>query len=208
MTTPGTDCHPFSHASRASRYYPRPQQMPWTSAGRICDGDRRTPTRAVRPPRRRRGRAQSARQRNPPLPRRRAGVHPGCGAALGGPARPLAGGLALAAAFPPAGSGRSRLRARAAGRGAVAAALRGSLLAPVFGLALFLPLLSWLINLAWYAWVALAVTEAVIFAVLAVGQWLLLGCVPGRWRWRAGGSAPRHCATAGPRAAFRGAGWR
>ena len=30
----------------------------------------------------------------------------------------------------------------------------------VFGLALFVPLLSWLINVAWYAWAALAGAEA------------------------------------------------
>ena len=44
----------------------------------------------------------------------------------------------------------------------------------VFGLALFVPLLSWLINLAWYAWAALAVAEAVIFALLTMGQQMLL----------------------------------
>ncbi len=44
----------------------------------------------------------------------------------------------------------------------------------VFGLALFVPLLSWLINVAWYAWAALAGAEAVIFAILCVGQRLLL----------------------------------
>ena len=44
----------------------------------------------------------------------------------------------------------------------------------VFGLAFFFPLLSWLVNVAWYVWVALAVAETVIFAVLTVGQWLLL----------------------------------
>jgi apolipoprotein N-acyltransferase len=43
-----------------------------------------------------------------------------------------------------------------------------------FGLALFVPLLSWLINVAWYAWAALAGAEAIIFAVLCVGQRLLL----------------------------------
>jgi apolipoprotein N-acyltransferase len=53
--------------------------------------------------------------------------------------------------------------------------LRGSLAAGfVFGLAFFIPLLSWLINLAWYAWIALALAEAVIFAVVTVGQRLLL----------------------------------
>ncbi len=44
----------------------------------------------------------------------------------------------------------------------------------LFGLALFVPLISWLINLAWYAWAALALAEAVIFALLAVGQRVLL----------------------------------
>jgi apolipoprotein N-acyltransferase len=89
----------------------------------------------------------------------------------------LTGGLALAAAFPPTGI----WPLAPAGPALLAVALwrrsfRGSLLAGlVFGLALFVPLLSWLVNLAWYAWVALAVTEAVIFAVLAVGQRVLLG---------------------------------
>ena len=87
--------------------------------------------------------------------------------------------------------------------------LRGSLAAGlVFGLAFFVPLLSWLINLAWYAWAALALAEALIFAVLAVGQRLLLNLrawpvAVARWwvaaealrdRWPYGGS--------------RGAGWR
>jgi apolipoprotein N-acyltransferase len=88
----------------------------------------------------------------------------------------LAGGLALAAAFPPMGI----WPLAPAGPALLAVALwrrslRASLLAGlVFGLAFFVPLLSWLVNLAWYAWWALAVTEAVIFAVLAVGQRLLL----------------------------------
>ncbi|HEY6276244.1 MAG TPA: apolipoprotein N-acyltransferase [Streptosporangiaceae bacterium] len=88
----------------------------------------------------------------------------------------LAGGLALAAASPPTGiwplapAGPALLVVALWRR-----SLRGSLLAGlVFGLALFVPLLSWLVNLAWYAWWALAVTEAVVFAVLAVGQRLLL----------------------------------
>ena len=89
----------------------------------------------------------------------------------------LAGGLALAAAFPPTGiwplapAGPALLAVALRQRG-----LRASLLAGlVFGLAFFVPLLSWLLNVAWYAWFALAVIEAVIFAVLAVGQRLLLG---------------------------------
>jgi apolipoprotein N-acyltransferase len=88
----------------------------------------------------------------------------------------LLGGLALSAAFPPLGIWplaavgpallvlalwRQRLRlAFAAGA--------------VFGLAFFLPLFSWVVNVAWYAWVALSVAEAVVFAALAAGQWLLL----------------------------------
>ena len=88
----------------------------------------------------------------------------------------LAGGLALAAAFPPAGiwplapAGPALLAVALRRRGLWACLLTGL----VFGLAFFVPLLSWLVNLAWYAWWALAVAEAVIFAVLAVGQRLLL----------------------------------
>ena len=88
----------------------------------------------------------------------------------------LTGGLALTAAFPPIGlwplapAGPALLAVALWRRG-----LRASLLAGlVFGLAFFVPLLSWLLNVAWYAWLALAVAEAVIFAVLAVGQRLLL----------------------------------
>jgi apolipoprotein N-acyltransferase len=88
----------------------------------------------------------------------------------------LTGGLALTAAFPPIGiwplapAGPALLAIALWRRG-----LRASLLAGlVFGLAFFVPLLSWLLNVAWYAWLALAVAEAVIFAVLAVGQRLLL----------------------------------
>jgi apolipoprotein N-acyltransferase len=45
----------------------------------------------------------------------------------------------------------------------------------VFGAAFFGPLISWLGNVAWYVWAALAVAETVSFAILAVGQRLLLG---------------------------------
>ena len=88
----------------------------------------------------------------------------------------LAGGLALAAAFPPAGFwplaavGPAALTValwRQRARLAVAAGA-------VFGVAFFFPLLSWLVNVAWYAWTALAVAETVIFALLVLGQWLLL----------------------------------
>jgi apolipoprotein N-acyltransferase len=88
----------------------------------------------------------------------------------------IAGGLALVAAFPPAGF----WPLAAAGPALLAVALwrrslRGSFAVGLgFGLAFFVPLLSWLINVAWYAWAALAVAEAVIFAVFAVGQRLML----------------------------------
>jgi apolipoprotein N-acyltransferase len=87
-----------------------------------------------------------------------------------------AGGAALFASFPPldlwplAAAGPALLVVALAGR-----SLRGSFgCGLVFGLALFAPLLSWLLNMAWYAWFALAGAEAVIFAILAVGQRLLL----------------------------------
>ena len=88
----------------------------------------------------------------------------------------VAGGLALYAAFPPIGIwplaavGPALLVVALAGR-----SLRASFCCGLaFGLALFVPLLSWLINVAWYAWGSLAVAEAVIFAILCVGQRLLL----------------------------------
>jgi apolipoprotein N-acyltransferase len=88
----------------------------------------------------------------------------------------VAGGLALFAAFPPFGVwplavlGPALLVVALAGR-----SLRGSFLCGLaFGLALFTPLLSWLFNEAWYVWFALSAALAVIFAVLAIGQRLLL----------------------------------
>ena len=88
----------------------------------------------------------------------------------------IAGGLALYASFPPADAwplavlGPALLVIALTGR-----SLRASFgCALAFGLAQFVPLLSWLINEAWYAWAALAGAEAVIFAVLAIGQRLLL----------------------------------
>ncbi len=88
----------------------------------------------------------------------------------------LLGGAALAAAFPPAGiwplaaAGPAVLAITLWGR-----SLRGALATGLaFGLGFFFPLLSWLVNVAWYAWTALAVAEAIVFAVLAVGQRLLL----------------------------------
>ena len=92
----------------------------------------------------------------------------------------VAGGAALVAAFPPAGF----WPLAAAGPALLVIALhrqglRASfLIGLVFGIAFFVPLLSWLVNVAWYAWAALAIAEAVIFGLLAVGQRLLLG-LPG-----------------------------
>jgi apolipoprotein N-acyltransferase len=88
----------------------------------------------------------------------------------------LAGGTSLALAFPPFGIwplavvGPALLVVALAGRG-----LRASFgCGLVFGLSFFFFLLTWLVNVAWYAWGALAVALAVIFAVLTVGQRLLL----------------------------------
>ncbi len=88
----------------------------------------------------------------------------------------VAGGLALYAAFPPVGAwplavlGPGLLVLALTGR-----SLRGSFgCGLAFGLALFVPLLSWLVNEAWYAWAALAGALALIFAVLAIAQRLLL----------------------------------
>jgi len=88
----------------------------------------------------------------------------------------VAGGLALYASFPPVGAwplavlGPALLVVALTGR-----SLRGSFgCGLAFGLALFMPLLSWLVNEAWYAWFGLAGALTVIFAVLAVGQRVLL----------------------------------
>ena len=102
--------------------------------------------------------------------------------ALGGFAAPwalllsLLGGLATYASFPPvdawplAAVGPALLVLALTGRrlrGAFACGL-------VFGLAFFVPLLSWLVNEALYVWFALAVALTLIFAVLVIGQRLLL----------------------------------
>ncbi|HVB45472.1 MAG TPA: apolipoprotein N-acyltransferase [Streptosporangiaceae bacterium] len=82
----------------------------------------------------------------------------------------LAAGLALAAAFPPVGiwplamTGPALLTLAVWRQGR----LRTFLLGLICGGAFFTALLSWLVNVAWYAWGALAVTETVIFAVLAL----------------------------------------
>ncbi len=92
----------------------------------------------------------------------------------------LAAGLLLAAAFAPVGAwplavvGPALLVVTLYGR-----SLRGAFaVGLVFGLAFFFPLVAWVINLAWFAWVGLAVASALIFAVFAVAQRLLLNL---RW---------------------------
>jgi len=88
----------------------------------------------------------------------------------------LAGGLALAAAFPPVGAWPLAI----AGPALLTVALWRRSLGPclvvglVFGAAFFVPLTSWLVNVAWYVWAALAVAQTLGFAVLTVGQRLLL----------------------------------
>jgi apolipoprotein N-acyltransferase len=88
----------------------------------------------------------------------------------------LAGGLATFASFPPLDVWPLAFL----GPGVLVVALAGRRLRSsfgcglVFGLALFVPLLSWLINVAWYAWAGLAGAEALIFAIVCVGQRLLL----------------------------------
>jgi len=95
----------------------------------------------------------------------------------------LAGGLLLAAAFPPLGvwplafAGPALLLIALHRRGLRASFCVGL----VFGIAFFVPLFSWVLNVAWYAWAALAISEAVIFGVLAIGQRLLLDAP--RWAW-------------------------
>ena len=88
----------------------------------------------------------------------------------------LAGGLALAAAFPPAGAwplaiGGPALLTVALWRRSLGASLVVGL---VFGAAFFVPLISWLVNVAWYVWAALAAAQMASFAVLTAGQRLLL----------------------------------
>lgn len=82
----------------------------------------------------------------------------------------LTAGLALAGAFPPAGfwplapAGPALLTLAVWGRRPLAA----SGYAACCGIAFFVPLLSWLVNLAWYPWLALAAIETVIFGLLAL----------------------------------------
>ncbi len=82
----------------------------------------------------------------------------------------VAAGLALAAAFPPVGA----WPAAALGPALLTLAVLGKRPAAAFGLGaacggvFFVTLLSWLVNVAWYAWVTLAVLETLIFAVLTL----------------------------------------
>ncbi len=82
----------------------------------------------------------------------------------------FAAGLALAGAFPPVGfwplaiAGPALLTLAVWGKGRLATFAAGLTCGAVF----FLALLSWLVNVAWYAWVTLTVVESVIFAVLAL----------------------------------------
>jgi len=78
----------------------------------------------------------------------------------------VAGGLALYASFPPVDAwplavlGPALLVLALTGR-----SLRGSFgCALAFGLAQFVPLLSWLVNEAWYAWAGLAGAEGDVAA--------------------------------------------
>jgi apolipoprotein N-acyltransferase len=92
----------------------------------------------------------------------------------------LVAGLLLAAAFPPFGLwpltfvSPALLVVALSGRSLRAAFTIGL----VFGLAFFFPLVAWVVNLAWFAWVALAIASALIFAVFAIAQRLLLNL---RW---------------------------
>ena len=92
----------------------------------------------------------------------------------------VAAGLLLAGAFPPYGGwplafvSPALLVVALQGRSLRAAFTVGLL----FGLAFFIPLVAWVINLAWFAWIALAIASALIFAVFTVAQRLLLNL---RW---------------------------
>ncbi|HEX5189935.1 MAG TPA: apolipoprotein N-acyltransferase, partial [Streptosporangiaceae bacterium] len=82
----------------------------------------------------------------------------------------VAAGLALAGAFPPFGF----WPLAAAGPALLVLAIWGKrrlatfTLALACGLVFFVTLLSWLVNVAWYAWLALGLAEALVFAVLAL----------------------------------------
>ena len=92
----------------------------------------------------------------------------------------IAAGLALAGAFPPVGVWPLAL----AGPALLTLAVWGKRALPAFGLGLacglvsFVGLLSWLVNVAWYAWAALAGLEALVFAVAVIALPALLRLRP------------------------------
>ncbi|HXT92281.1 MAG TPA: hypothetical protein VN714_23850 [Trebonia sp.] len=122
----------------------------------------------------------------------------------------LASGLLLAIAFPPVGAWPLAVLSPALfilvlyGR-----SLRGAFtVGLVFGLAFFFPLLAWVVNLAWFAWVALAIASALIFAVFTSRNGCYSTCAGGRSRSQAGGWRPKRSGTAGHGAASPGGDWR
>jgi apolipoprotein N-acyltransferase len=113
----------------------------------------------------------------------------------------FAAGLALAGTFPPVGFWPLAI----AGPALLMLAVWRKRLLATFGLALtcglvfFFALLSWLVNVAWYAWTALAIAEALSFALVALalpfllrlrawplavaGWWVLQESVHARYPW-------------------------
>ncbi len=113
----------------------------------------------------------------------------------------VAAGLALAGAFPPVGVWPLAIL----GPALLTLAVWGKRWQPAFGLGLacgvafFVGLLSWLVNVAWYAWAALAGLETLVFAVLVAaipsllrlrawplavaGWWLAQEAVRDRFPW-------------------------
>ncbi len=91
-------------------------------------------------------------------------------------------GLCLGGAFPPVGVwplaviGPALLTLALAGKRPLAALALGTTAGGLF----FVSLLSWLVNVAWYAWVTLAAVETLIFALLALAlpPLLRLRCWP------------------------------
>jgi apolipoprotein N-acyltransferase len=92
----------------------------------------------------------------------------------------FAAGLMLAGAFPPFGFWPLAIT----GPAVLILAVWGKRFFMTFalsltcGLVFYVALLSWLVNVAWYAWMALAIAEALIFAILAIALRPLM-----RLRW-------------------------
>ncbi len=113
----------------------------------------------------------------------------------------FAAGLTLAGAFPPVGFWPLAI----AGPALLMLAISRKRLLATFGLGLtcglvfFFALLSWLVNVAWYVWTALAIAEALSFALVALalpfllqlrawplavaGWWVLQESVHARYPW-------------------------